>query len=57
MVLSLGRSGHHAAVNFGQYDYSGYMPNKPTFVSHRIPEPGSVEEQVSAQSLGRTPKM
>ena len=22
-------SGHHAAVNFGQYDYTGYPPNQP----------------------------
>ncbi|MQL93595.1 hypothetical protein Taro_026230 [Colocasia esculenta] len=23
-------SGHHAAVNFGQYHYGGYFPNRPT---------------------------
>ncbi|KAF9597212.1 hypothetical protein IFM89_016353 [Coptis chinensis] len=23
-------SGHHAAVNFGQYHYAGYFPNRPT---------------------------
>ncbi|OMO51224.1 Lipoxygenase [Corchorus olitorius] len=30
-------SGHHAAVNFGQYTYAGYFPNKPTIA--RIPMP------------------
>ncbi|KAK9915325.1 hypothetical protein WJX75_007630 [Coccomyxa subellipsoidea] len=38
-------SAHHAAVNFGQYAYSGYMPNKASFVSHAIPAPGSSEEK------------
>ncbi|KAJ4945389.1 hypothetical protein NE237_014222 [Protea cynaroides] len=33
----------HAAVNFGQYPYAGYLPNRPT-ISHRfMPEPGSPE--------------
>jgi hypothetical protein len=41
------RSAHHAAVNFGQYAYSGYMPNKASFVSHAIPAPGSSEEKVN----------
>ncbi|XP_058082889.1 lipoxygenase 7, chloroplastic-like [Magnolia sinica] len=25
-------SSHHAAVNFGQYDYAGYFPNRPTIM-------------------------
>ena len=31
-------SGHHAAVNFGQYAYFGYMPNYPTMTRLLIPE-------------------
>ncbi|KAH7447050.1 hypothetical protein KP509_01G089100 [Ceratopteris richardii] len=31
-------SAHHAAVNFGQYAYAGYMPNRPTMGRKLIPE-------------------
>ena len=34
---------HHAAVNFGQYAYSGYMPNHPSITRKFIPEPGTEE--------------
>ncbi|WCJ36969.1 Lipoxygenase 2 chloroplastic [Euphorbia peplus] len=30
-------SGLHAAVNFGQYAYSGYMPNRPSLTRRKIP--------------------
>ncbi|TVU08176.1 hypothetical protein EJB05_41567, partial [Eragrostis curvula] len=30
-------SGHHAAVNFGQYSYAGYFPNRPTIARQNIP--------------------
>ncbi|MQM09515.1 hypothetical protein Taro_042388 [Colocasia esculenta] len=30
-------SGHHAAVNFGQYHYGGYFPNRPTLARNNIP--------------------
>ncbi|TVU08184.1 hypothetical protein EJB05_41575, partial [Eragrostis curvula] len=30
-------SGHHAAVNFGQYPYAGYIPNRPTIARQNIP--------------------
>jgi lipoxygenase len=30
-------SGHHAAVNFGQYHYAGYFPNRPTVMRKNIP--------------------
>ncbi|WVZ60190.1 hypothetical protein U9M48_010243 [Paspalum notatum var. saurae] len=33
----------HAAVNFGQYPYAGYLPNRPTVSRQPMPEPGSKE--------------
>ncbi|KAM3310609.1 hypothetical protein ACQJBY_031351 [Aegilops geniculata] len=33
----------HAAVNFGQYPYAGFLPNRPTVSRRRMPEPGSEE--------------
>ncbi|XP_057960486.1 probable linoleate 9S-lipoxygenase 5 [Malania oleifera] len=33
----------HAAVNFGQYPYAGYIPNRPTMSRRFVPEPGSPE--------------
>ncbi|KAL3645097.1 hypothetical protein CASFOL_010277 [Castilleja foliolosa] len=30
-------SGHHAAVNFGQFDYAGYFPNRPTIARTIMP--------------------
>ncbi|KAJ7565817.1 hypothetical protein O6H91_02G076400 [Diphasiastrum complanatum] len=36
-------SAHHAAVNFGQYAYAGYMPNSPTCAQRFIPDYDSVE--------------
>ncbi|KAF5748778.1 hypothetical protein HS088_TW04G00736 [Tripterygium wilfordii] len=30
-------SGHHAAVNFGQYVYGGYFPNRPTIARINMP--------------------
>lgn len=31
----------HAAVNFGQYPYAGYLPNRPTLSRRFMPEPGT----------------
>ncbi|KAL6893709.1 hypothetical protein ACP4OV_007807 [Aristida adscensionis] len=31
----------HAAVNFGQYPYAGYLPNRPTVSRRPMPKPGS----------------
>ncbi|CAI9093248.1 OLC1v1028707C1 [Oldenlandia corymbosa var. corymbosa] len=31
-------SGQHAAINFGQYPFGGYMPNRPTLMRKLIPE-------------------
>lgn len=33
----------HAAVNFGQYSYAGYLPNRPTISRQQMPEPGTEE--------------
>lgn len=33
----------HAAVNFGQYPYAGYLPNRPTTSRRFMPEPGKPE--------------
>ncbi|KAM0906990.1 hypothetical protein ACQ4PT_016403 [Festuca glaucescens] len=35
----------HAAVNFGQYSYAGYLPNRPTVSRRPMPEPGTEEYQ------------
>lgn len=36
-------SAHHAAVNFGQYDYAGFMPNHPSTTRQLVPKKGSTE--------------
>lgn len=33
----------HAAVNFGQYPYAGYLPNRPTLSRRLMPEPQTLE--------------
>lgn len=33
----------HAAVNFGQFPYAGYLPNRPTVSRQFMPEPGTKE--------------
>ncbi|CAH1443655.1 unnamed protein product [Lactuca virosa] len=33
----------HAAVNFGQYPYAGYLPNRPTISRRLMPEPDTPE--------------
>ena len=34
---------HHAAVNFGQYLYAGFMPNHPSMTRKFVPEEGTPE--------------
>ncbi|XP_009787604.2 linoleate 9S-lipoxygenase 6 [Nicotiana tabacum] len=36
----------HAAVNFGQYPYAGYLPNRPTVSRRLMPEPGTSEYEL-----------
>jgi len=36
-------SAHHAAVNFGQYPYGGYILNRPTKSRRHMPKKGSAE--------------
>jgi lipoxygenase len=33
-------SGQHAAINFGQYPFGGYVPNRPTLMRKLIPHEG-----------------
>ncbi|KAF7033947.1 hypothetical protein CFC21_045011 [Triticum aestivum] len=33
----------HASVNFGQYQYAGYLPNRPTVSRQKMPVPGTEE--------------
>ncbi|CAB4298450.1 unnamed protein product [Prunus armeniaca] len=37
-------AGHHAAVNFGQYMYAGYFPNRPTIARTNMPTEDPSEE-------------
>ncbi|OMO83254.1 Lipoxygenase [Corchorus olitorius] len=36
-IITWVASGHHAAVNFGQYTYAGYFPNRPTIARKNMP--------------------
>ncbi|KAI3822893.1 hypothetical protein L1987_10493 [Smallanthus sonchifolius] len=38
-------SGHHSAVNFGQYDFAGYIPNRPTTSRTKMPDEDPTEEE------------
>ncbi|KAI3791333.1 hypothetical protein L2E82_05097 [Cichorium intybus] len=38
-------SGHHSAVNFGQYDFAGYFPNRPTISRTKMPNEDPTEEE------------
>ncbi|TKW22386.1 hypothetical protein SEVIR_4G225100v4 [Setaria viridis] len=37
-------SGHHAAVNFPQYPYAGYFPNRPTTARRNVPTEAGGED-------------
>ncbi|KAM0002203.1 putative linoleate 13S-lipoxygenase [Helianthus debilis subsp. tardiflorus] len=38
-------SGHHSAVNFGQYDFAGYFPNRPTMARLKMPNEDPTDEE------------
>ncbi|ESW18149.1 hypothetical protein PHAVU_006G016900 [Phaseolus vulgaris] len=39
-------SAHHAAVNFAQYAYGGYFPNRPTIARNNIPTEDPYKEEL-----------
>nr|GEW85479.1 linoleate 13S-lipoxygenase 2-1, chloroplastic-like [Tanacetum cinerariifolium] len=41
-------SGHHSAVNFGQYDFGGYFPNRPTIARTKMPNEDPTAEEWEA---------
>ncbi|KAD2249707.1 hypothetical protein E3N88_41548 [Mikania micrantha] len=47
-------SGHHSAVNFGQYDFGGYFPNRPTISRTKMPNEDPTDEEW--QSFIRRPE-
>ncbi|CAH2042001.1 unnamed protein product [Thlaspi arvense] len=38
---------HHAAVNFGQYAFGGYFPNRPTIARRKMPHEDQTDEEWS----------
>ncbi|XP_073226130.1 linoleate 13S-lipoxygenase 2-1, chloroplastic-like isoform X2 [Cicer arietinum] len=38
-------SGHHAAVNFGQYNYAGYFPNRPAIARNNMPTEDPLDQE------------
>nr|KYP38225.1 hypothetical protein KK1_040535 [Cajanus cajan] len=38
-------SAHHAAVNFGQYTYGGYFPNRPNIIRNKMPTEDPSKEE------------
>ncbi|XP_042437656.1 linoleate 13S-lipoxygenase 2-1, chloroplastic-like isoform X1 [Zingiber officinale] len=41
-------SGHHAAVNFGQYPFAGYFPNRPSIARAKMPVEDAKEDDLAA---------
>jgi lipoxygenase len=39
-------SGHHSAVNFGQYHFGGYFPNRPTTIRKNMPVEENREDEM-----------
>ncbi|KAM7528895.1 hypothetical protein LguiB_032305 [Lonicera macranthoides] len=38
-------SGYHSAVNFGQYDFAGYFPNRPSIARIKMPNEDPTDEE------------
>ncbi|CAI9264659.1 unnamed protein product [Lactuca saligna] len=38
-------SGQHSAVNFGQYEYAGYFPNRPTIARTKMPNDDPTDKE------------
>jgi hypothetical protein len=47
-------SAHHAAVNFGQYDFSGFLPNRPTLIQKGLPAKGTPAYEALASKVPGT---
>ncbi|KAB2041836.1 hypothetical protein ES319_D02G174900v1 [Gossypium barbadense] len=47
-------SGQHAAINFGQYPFGGYMPNRPTLMRKLIPQETNPDFEKFMQNPQRT---
>eukprot|EP00884_Botryococcus_braunii_P020124 jgi/Botrbrau1/6796/Bobra.0057s0028.1 len=45
-IIAWTASAHHAAVNFGQYDYSAWMPNRPSLIRKPIPTSGAALQEL-----------
>ncbi|KAL0421537.1 UNVERIFIED_CONTAM: Lipoxygenase 6, chloroplastic [Sesamum latifolium] len=43
-------SGQHAAINFGQYPFGGYPPNRPTLMRKLIPREGDADYEKFLQN-------
>ncbi|KAG5521893.1 hypothetical protein RHGRI_034201 [Rhododendron griersonianum] len=47
-------SGQHAAINFGQYPFGGYVPNRPTIMRRLIPQEDEPEYEKFMQNPQQT---
>ncbi|XP_068641314.1 linoleate 13S-lipoxygenase 2-1, chloroplastic-like [Aristolochia californica] len=50
-------SGLHAAVNFGQYSYGGYFPNRPTIARTKVPTEDSQPGTEGFQQFMEKPEL
>ncbi|EEF41740.1 linoleate 13S-lipoxygenase 2-1, chloroplastic [Ricinus communis] len=46
-------SGHHAAVNFGQYLYGGYFPNRPSIARTNMPNEDPISKEDFNQFINK----